>query len=459
MTKKTRNIIFILTLGLFFVIAPLILLYSQGIRIEFGRHPPTTPRILRTGGLYLNVLQKSAEIYLDGTLEKKTSILSNSALIRNLLPKKYKIEVKKPGYFSWQKTLEIKEGEVVEAKNILLVKSRAQFEILKKNIENFWVSENGEELLLKENNKEGWRFLLLNLLTLQETEIFSEKDLKGNFEIEIAEWNSQNKEILLQGEGDQAFFVLDYSLSPKKQIFNLVLSNDIKKISFNPGVKGEVLFLEDSNLIKKNFRENQKEEIFLPRIVWFEIQDGNLFWLSDSGFLLKSDINGERREVLNKEPLSLILGENYGIKAWTPPTHQPTVFVLTSDGLYLLTESGKFNKIFEELEGFEIAPDFKKLSFWQEHEIWILKEVEGEKKALFLNRFSRTPESISWLTPYYLLFKIGDEIKITEIDNRDYLNMATLETFNEPEIFFNQRDKKLYVLSKTTLFSSEKLVP
>lgn len=434
---------------MFFVIAPLLLLYSQGIRIEFGEQ-----KILRTGGLYINVLQQSAEIYLDGTLQKKTSILSNSALIRNLLPKEYKIEVKKPGYFPWQKTLEIKEGEVVEAKNILLVKERPQFEILKRNIEDFLVSENGGTLLIKENSEEGWKFLLLNLLTLEGREIFSEKELKGK--VEIVNWNEGEKEILLEGDeaGIKRFFVLNYNFLPEKQIFNLALGGDIKQISFNPVVKEEVLCLQENNLIRKNFSGNQREEIFLPGVAWFKIQDGNLFWLSDSGFLLKSSFNGERKEILNREPFLLKKEENYEIKLW-----KGEIVLLTSEGLYLLGEEGKFNKVFEGLKGFEVSPDFGRASFWQENEIWILEENKGEGRTLFLNRFSKTPESIFWLTPYHLLFKVGDEIKITEIDNRDYLNMVNLGVFKNPKISFNQGDRKLYILSENTLYCSEKLVP
>ncbi len=451
MEKKTRKIIFILGLLLFFIIAPLLLLYSQGIRIRFGEQ-----RILRTGGFYFNVLQNSAGIYLNGSLQEKTGIWGNSVLIRNLSPQKYDIEIKKTGYFPWQKTLEIKEGEVVQAKNILLIEEEVQFKVLRRNVEDFLVSEDGEDLLLKESNEEGWRFLLLNLLTSREREIFSEREFEGKVGITPVAWHEQEKEILLESDNTeiQKFFILNYDFLPEKQLFNLTLLGDIKKISFTPAVKGEVLCLRGNNLIRKNFDGNQREEIFLPGVAWFEIENGNLFWLSDSGFLLKSGFNGERKEILNKEPLSLRQGENYDIRAW-----KEEVLVSTPEGLYLLREDGKLNKIFEEVRGLEISPNLAQATFWQENEIWLLKESKGEKVTLFLNRFSKSPQSISWLTPHYLLFKLGDEIKITEIDNRDYLNMVNLGEFKNPEIFFNQGDKKLYILSENILYVSEKLVP
>ena len=389
-------------------------------------------------------------------MQEKIGVLGNSVLIRNLPPQKYNIEVKKAGYLLWQKTLEIKEGEVAQAKNILLIKEEVQFKVLKRNVEDFLISEDGGDLLLKESDEEGWRFLLLNLLSLGEREIFSEREFKGKAEMVPTAWREPEKEILLESDsaGIQKFSILNYDFLPEKQFFNLTLLGDIKKISFAPAVKGEVLCLRGNNLIKKNFDGNQREEIFLTGVVWFEIQNGNLFWLSGSGFLLKSGFNGERKEILNKEPLSLRQGGNYDIKAWGEE-----VLVSTPEGLYLLTDDDKFNKIFEEVKSFEISPNLAQATFWQENEIWLLKEFKGEKMTLFLNRFSESPQSISWITSHYLLFKLGDEIKITEIDNRDYLNMVNLGEFKNPEIFFNQGDEKLYILSENTLYVSEKLVP
>ena len=122
MTKKSRTILFIFCILLFLIIAPLTVYYSQGYRFDF-----TGRKVTRTGGIFLQVLPKQADIYLNGTFEKKTDFLFGSALVDNLLPKKYKIEVKKEGYLAWEKTLEIKEKEVVESKSIILFPQNLNF--------------------------------------------------------------------------------------------------------------------------------------------------------------------------------------------------------------------------------------------------------------------------------------------------------------------------------------------
>jgi predicted type IV restriction endonuclease len=78
---------------------------------------------------------------------------------------------------------------------------------------------------------------------------------------------------------------------------------------------------------------------------------------------------------------------------------------------------------------------------------------------VFLSRFFTSPDYLFWFSPYYLIFNVGDEIKITETDTRDYLNIVTLKKFKNPKINFNDSLKKLYILSEGNLFVSEKLIP
>jgi hypothetical protein len=145
MTKRTRTILFLVCLFLFLLIVPLAVLYSQGYRIDWDNK-----KLTQTGGLFLKILPKQVEVYFDGKLKEKTDFFFGSILIENLLPKKYKIGVKKAGFYPWEKTLEIKEKEVTEAKNIVLFPENPDFTILTKEVEGFWFSPNQKEIILKD---------------------------------------------------------------------------------------------------------------------------------------------------------------------------------------------------------------------------------------------------------------------------------------------------------------------
>lgn len=82
----------------FFSWGPSLLLYSQGYRFDFEKR-----KIVQTGGLFIKTLPKQAEVYINGKFIKKTDLIFGSLFVQNLLPKKYEIEIKKEGFFSWKK--------------------------------------------------------------------------------------------------------------------------------------------------------------------------------------------------------------------------------------------------------------------------------------------------------------------------------------------------------------------
>ena len=86
MTERTRTILFLICLFLFLLIAPVTIFYSQGYRFDID-----SKKITQTGGLFLKIEPKQVEIYINGKLKKKTDFFFGSALIENLLPRKYKI--------------------------------------------------------------------------------------------------------------------------------------------------------------------------------------------------------------------------------------------------------------------------------------------------------------------------------------------------------------------------------
>ncbi|MBI2042305.1 MAG: PEGA domain-containing protein [Candidatus Nealsonbacteria bacterium] len=115
MQKRTRTILFVACLLLFFLAAPSAILYSQGYRFDFDQK-----RITQTGAFYAKVSPRGAKIYLNNKLRGATSFIDSSLLVENLLPGKYEIEIRKDGYHSWQKTLIVREREVSEAKHVTL---------------------------------------------------------------------------------------------------------------------------------------------------------------------------------------------------------------------------------------------------------------------------------------------------------------------------------------------------
>jgi hypothetical protein len=172
MTKKTRLIILLICALFFLVIAPPIVLYSLGYRIDFEQK-----KIVATGGIYIKAWPQPAEFYVDSKLGGKTNMFSDSVFVQNLLPKKHNILIKKEGYFSYQKTLDIKEKEVVKIEHVILFKENIPFDLLEnaenspfkeKELDELFFIKNGN--LYKNDISNKPLLILKNLLAFKKTE-------------------------------------------------------------------------------------------------------------------------------------------------------------------------------------------------------------------------------------------------------------------------------------------------
>lgn len=92
-----------------------VILYAQGYKYSFSEG-----KFFRTGAISIRV-NSDAKIFLDDELEGETSFFGNSFSIDRLLPGRYKLSVQKDDYSSWQKTVTVEEGLVVDFPQIMLL--------------------------------------------------------------------------------------------------------------------------------------------------------------------------------------------------------------------------------------------------------------------------------------------------------------------------------------------------
>lgn len=119
LTKRKRKIMFLTTLVAFFVLAIVAIFYSLGYRIG------PKWQIQKTGGIFIQANQSGATITINGKRQKNTSLLSRSALIKNLNPGNQEVRVTKDTFYEWYKTLNV-FPEVVTERDILLIPKQLQ---------------------------------------------------------------------------------------------------------------------------------------------------------------------------------------------------------------------------------------------------------------------------------------------------------------------------------------------
>jgi len=447
MTKRVRTILFSICAILFLLIAPTITLYSMGYRIDFD-----SKKIVQTGGFYFKVLPKNVQILIDGKIKKKTDVFFGSILIKNLLPKEYKVKIEKEGYFPWEKNLKIEERVVTEAKNIVLIPEKTRFEIFANEVENFFFSPDEKKFVLKD--KEG-----LKLFDIERKIKNYPIETESEGKIEEIVFSPDSQKILLKI--DSKFKLLDLTKFPPSSTNLDFLNPEIKEIAFHPKDSAKIFFLKNGEIFEADI-EKKETVLFEKDISTYKISAGFIYCLDNTGFLFKTDFSQKIKEKVNEKVFPIKEGANYQIEIFGN-------FIFLKDGetLYLFDlNSSSFEKFFEPVKSLKVSPDLKKVVYFNDHEIWLLflensfdQPWKKAKEKVFLTRFSEKIGDLFWFTAHYLIFNTNSKIKIVEIDDRDGLNIYELAEYKEPKIFFNDFNKKIYLLSEGKFLVSEKLLP
>ena len=347
MTKRTRFIVFIVCVSLFFIVAPYIVIYSLGYRIDFEQK-----KLVATGGIYVKALPQGVDVIIDSKITNKINLLSPKIFVQNLLPKKHSILIKKDGYYDYNKILEVKEKEATRLERVILFKKEISFEIL----------------------------------------------------------TDETVSPFLKEEPEQPFIT-----------------------------------------------KNEETTAILKKILSFGISDNNIIWLGLDGLLYSSNQDGKNTNELSQIPLKINKKNSYEFIIVSQ-----NIFLRENNTLLLFNQKTKeFETFYSLVKDSKISPDKTKILYYNDNEILYSYLNSDSPEKIFLNRFSEKIGEAFWLNDNYLIFSLGEKIIISEIDNRNSINMVTLpQTLSlTDKIFLNQQDKKLYILTEENLLSSEKLIP
>lgn len=141
--KKIRLLIFFL---IFIIISPLLVLYANGDIFGDGWS------LLKTGGIYINSAPINSEIYINSKTKNNTSFFERDLLVKNLKPGIYEVMVKKEGYNTWFKKINVFNNLVSDANVFMLPQKIDIRDIPKENLSDF--NKGTTTIKIKEPNEE-----------------------------------------------------------------------------------------------------------------------------------------------------------------------------------------------------------------------------------------------------------------------------------------------------------------
>lgn len=440
MNKKQRTIFFFAMVIIFLIIGPSIIMYSQGYRFDTKKF-----QFVETGGLYIKTFPEEVQLYINDKYINETSFFTRDILVQNLLPDNYNIRIEKDGYHSWEKNLEIESKKVTEAKYIILFNENIIFNNIESNVSSFY--PNGNQILFLNNSNE--------LLLYRSGEI--EKILgttQSPDNIENILFLSNENIIIKTTTG--LYYLLDIENKKTKLIrsFNI----DTKNIQSRDN---KLVYQFNNSIYEIDVKKDSPKLISRDKVDAFTIDNNSIIALRGNEVIKLYDL------VRAEEPL-------YSFEYYNKNSDYQIVFIekelfIIEDNknLYFLNkENNSFeNKINAQSE-LRYTPFFNKILFYDDNNIWLmpLKRYESPffKDAysiINIASFDEKIDIIRWLNGDYFVFTLDKKIYISEIDNRDNLNMFDLGKNNVSNLFFNGNTKKLYILNDDELLETEKLIP
>ncbi len=213
----------------------------------------------------------------------------------------------------------------------------------------------------------------------------------------------------------------------------------------------------------------QKNTPIVKNILAFKDSGNSITWLGTDGFLKKSNSDGSNTENINKSQLKVSSKTIYTIEIFSQ-----NIFLKAGSKLLIFNDSSKsFEDFYGLVKDIKVSPDGQKVIYYNDNEIFIYhlqKLPAGETNNALLEKSSTKISDVYWLNNDYIIFSEGNQVVISEIDYRGNINKITLpekiplinETYidsKNPDIFFDQQNKKLYILIDNNLLSSDKILP
>lgn len=474
MTRKTRRFIFYTFIVLFIVLAIGVILYAQGYSFDWQKKS-----LIVTGAFYFQSHPKDADIYINNEYKGKTN-----KYIKRLFPGEYDVKISKPDYYDWQKTLEINSKVVTEAKNVLLVKKDPSInQVIDYNIRYFSFSNDNKKAiyLTDKATKEidptkqkiadpreiptysKFALRLLDLTNNADTQINSSiADLKN---LSNLLWSNDDKKIILSFlNGD--YYVLNLDQVKPINFNDLIksLSNykiyNAENLSFHPRDSNKIYFYFENNLysIELNF-SNPYESVLISSpivsdiLVYTIFNDDILYIKYSDGAFYRTNLETSSFKKIFDIPL---LEPNQTVKIISDE-----ILVIDKVLYFFNSQTQTLEKITSGVEEIQFSSNNEKMLWKTKNEIGVIwfkadpKQPLREKyeTEIAMKTFEEINQAV-WHSKSneHIIFTLGNDIKITELDNRDKRNTVNVLSIKNPKIFNNEWNKNIYILSEQKLF-------
>lgn len=429
---------------LFIATTPVVIFYARGYRFSFERGI-----FIYSGSITIKPNPQKVGVFLDGkqVSSKKLNPINNSYHIDGIRPGEYLLELKLSDYNDWSKKITIHSGISTEFWNVLLTRK----EYAKKNyntsgMEKFFMSPDRKLVAYTQNEDQNFSVKILDLDSEEIEIVFSSTDYRFNKEDfekekENIEWSPQSHKLIIptfNGERKN-YFIADIK---KKEIINLeniTKSDELKNVRWDSVRKDSIYYISENNLYRMSLSDSEKN-IIAENISGYDISSRDIYYFQlPSGIVYR--INPENNKIISQvttSPPNDMSDVSYRIIVFD----EKRLAILNKIGKLYIYNDGEKEKYFSELSqdasNIHFSNDGKKILYWTNNEInvyftreWDVQPQRQENDIKYITRFSEKINNVQWSKDYeHVIFTVGKELKIVELDHRDNRNLTNITTLN-----------------------------
>ncbi len=263
-TRPWRLLMLAVFITAFFVISPLLVLYTSGYRYDFKNGI-----IQEIGAISIDVLPKNANVFLNGIKIPGSMPIR----LKNVSPGKYKIKISADGFFDWEKEVAVENKQTIYIKEIKLIKKSDPEKIIDGQIGQLSISTDKKYLIYQKINEKNEEFYLRDLSINKDSLILSEdKNIKYKID-----WFENANIFAISQENNSQIQIVNATTPEQNWDLSKEEKTKITKWRWSNAYDPEIYYSTKNQLVAMNVLTKQKNIIGKNNFLdWFA--DNHQIW-------------------------------------------------------------------------------------------------------------------------------------------------------------------------------------
>ncbi|RJQ37415.1 hypothetical protein C4552_00940 [Candidatus Parcubacteria bacterium] len=421
-----RRKLFYAMATLFALVTPLTLLYSQGYILDFQQGG-----IVATGGIFVKASPPGVRVIVTPEEQtRETSLISRGALFAGLIPRRYTVRVEKDKYQTWQKSVRVNSEEVLEFRDVLLPPAATPPSIVftARPAETAAASMliGRRDIAITANaSSQGTSVFVVDPVTRQ---------VRLNFiRLDSWHWDAATRTFIIGRiiDGKREWYRLRADAEGKEERIafrGLPAGFAPDQVLPHPTNAGQIFFSANNALFLQG--NAAVPTPIAESIHAYAIGAGRIYYLTQNGFFVESDLVGQNVRILGRK--GLFLSNESPARIEIGP--DGTAAVLDSAGglfVFQPDRDQELQLVLSNVRDIEFAASGDRMLIWNPSHMWIYWLRDNPRQPFDL---AGTRQQILALAEpilgaqldadgTHIFFATADSIRMTEIDIRGAPNI------------------------------------